>query len=105
MAIGVYYQPEGFSFEQYDRFYRLLNEYLQEQGLDAPKGALHLSVFGDDGQLAGFEIWESEEAFREFSTVLGPIIEEVGIRGAVPQIMPIHRLTQTAAVVDWALPR
>ncbi len=101
MAIGVYYQPEGLTLEQYDRFYQLLSEYLQAHGLEAPPGALHLSLFGDEGQLAGFEIWESESAFREFEAVLGPMIAEAGIQGAVPMIVPIHRLAQADAEVAW----
>jgi hypothetical protein len=101
MAIGVYYQPEGLTFEQYDRFYDRLEQYLQEQGLDSPEGALHLSLFGEDGQLAGFEVWESEQAYRKFEEVLLPILAEVGIQGAQPQIVPIHRLAQTEVEVPW----
>lgn len=60
MATGVYYQPDGLTFEQYARFYERLDQFPEEKGLDAPEGALHLSLFGEDGQLAGFEVWESE---------------------------------------------
>ena len=105
MAIGVYYQPEGMTLELYAAFYQRLERYLQEQGLDAPEGALHLSFFGDDGQLAGFEIWESEEAFRTFEKVLAPMLAAVGIQGAEPQIVPIHRLAQSEAEVRWVWPR
>jgi hypothetical protein len=105
MAIGVYYRPEGLTFEQYGRFYERLGQYLQEQGLEAPEGALHLSLFGEDGNLAGFEVWESEEAFQKFGAVMGPLLAEVGIQGAVPQIVPIHRLAQVEAEVEWVLPR
>jgi hypothetical protein len=101
MAIGVYYRPEGMTLEQYGQFYELLGQYLQEQGLEAPEGALHLSLFGDDGQLAGFEIWESEQAFRKFAEVLGPMLAEVGIKGANPEIVQIHRLAQVEAEVEW----
>ena len=104
MAIGVYYQPEGLTFEQYGRFYDRLEAWLEEQGLETPDGALHLSLFGDDGQLAGFEIWESEEAFRQFEKVLGPILAEVGIEGVEAHIVPIHRLAQSQAEVPWVAP-
>jgi hypothetical protein len=105
MAIGVYYQPDGLTFEQYARFYERLEHYLQEEGLDSPEGALHLSLFGEDGQLAGFEVWESEQAYRKFEEVLMPILAEVGIQGAQPQIVPIHRLAQTESEVPWVWPR
>lgn len=101
MAIGVYYQPDGLTFEQYARFLRATGPLLQEKGLDAPEGALHLSLFGEDGQLAGFEVWESEQAYRTFEEVLIPILAEVGIQGAQPQIVPIHRLAQTEVDVPW----
>jgi hypothetical protein len=105
VAIGVYYRPEGLTLEQYGRFYKLLNQYLEEQGLDGPKGALHLSLFGDDGELAGFEVWESEQAFRAFAEVMGPMLEAAGIQGAEPQIVQIHRLAQSEAEVPWVEPQ
>ncbi|HEX3567757.1 MAG TPA: hypothetical protein VHU17_20510 [Acidimicrobiales bacterium] len=105
MAIGVYYQPDSLTFEQYARFYERLDQYLQEKGLDSPEGALHLSLFGEDGQLAGFEVWESEQAYRNFEEVLIPILAEVGIQGAQAQIVPIHRLAQAEAEVPWVWPR
>lgn len=67
---------------------------LQEVG--APEGAMKLhSCFGEDGQLQVFDIWESQEAFDEFLTYLGPIMEELGIELAgPPTIMPIVDLVQ-----------
>ena len=105
MAIGVYYRPEGLTFAQYQRFYERLTRYLEEQGIEMPEGALHLSLFGDDGDLAGFEVWESEEAFRKFAAVMGPMLAEVGIEGATPEIVPIHRLAQCEAEIPWVYPR
>jgi hypothetical protein len=104
MAIGVYYRPEGLTFAQYAQFYDRLERYLQEHGLEVPEGALHLSLFGDDGQLAGFEVWDSEESFRKFEPVMGPMLAEVGVRGVEPQILPIHRLAQSRAEIPWIAP-
>jgi hypothetical protein len=101
MAIGVRYQPKGMTLAQYGALNERLSAYLDEQGLTAPEGALHLSVFGEDGALGGFEIWESETAFRKFEAVLGPIVAEVGIEGVAPEIVPIHRLAQAAVDVPW----
>jgi hypothetical protein len=67
---------------------------LSEAG--APEGAMKLhSCFGDDGQLQVFDVWESQEAFDEFLTYLGPVMGELGIELAQPPtIMPIVDLVQ-----------
>jgi hypothetical protein len=99
MAIGVYFQPPGLTLDQFRQIDSKVGEYLQKNNLENPPGALHLSVFGDDGQLAVFNIWESEEAFTKFGEVLLPILAEAGIQNAEPQIVAIHRLAQTEAEV------
>jgi hypothetical protein len=99
MAIGVYFQPTGLTLEQFRQIDSKIGEYLAANNLEAPVGALHLSVFGEDGQLAVFNVWESEEAFTKFGEVLMPILVEAGIQNAEPQIVPIHRLAQTEAEV------
>ena len=35
------------------------------------------SCFGEDGQLQVFDVWESQAAFDEFLTYLGPVMEEL----------------------------
>ena len=67
---------------------------LRENG--APEDAMKLhSCFGDEGQLQVFDIWESQEAFDEFLTYLGPIMQDLGIELAQPpSIMPIVDLVQ-----------
>ena len=37
------------------------------------------SCFGEDGKLEVFDVWEIQEAFDEFLTHLGPVMEELGI--------------------------
>jgi hypothetical protein len=99
MAIGVYLQPPRLTLEQFRQVDSKVGQYLQENNLENPVGALHLSVFGDDGQLAVFNIWESEEAFRKFGEILMPLLAEAGIHDAEPQIVPIHRLAQIEATL------
>jgi hypothetical protein len=62
----------------------------------APEDAMKLhSVFGDEGKLQVFDIWESQEAFDAFLGVLVPILEEMGIKLAGPPvIMPLVALEQ-----------
>jgi hypothetical protein len=104
MAIGVQYRPDGMTLAQYGAFHERLTEYLAEQGIETPEGALHLCRFGDDGALGGFEIWESEDAFRRFEVLVTALLAELGIEGAEPTIVPIRRLSQAAAEVPWVPP-
>jgi hypothetical protein len=69
-------------------------ERLREAG--ALEGAMRLhSCFGEDGQLQVFDVWDSQEAFDEFLTFLGPVMGELGIELAQPPtIMPIVDLIQ-----------
>ena len=62
----------------------------------APEGAMKLhSCFGEDGRLQVFDIWESREAFDEFLTYLGPVMERLGIELAQPPtITPVVDLVQ-----------
>ncbi len=62
----------------------------------APEDAMKLhSVFGDEGKLQVFDIWESQEAFDAFLGVLVPILEELGVTlAAPPAIMPLVDLEQ-----------
>ncbi|MFK8906968.1 hypothetical protein [Streptomyces sp. YS-3] len=36
------------------------------------------------------DVWESEEAFREFGKTVLPVLEELGVHGAEPKIYPAH---------------
>jgi hypothetical protein len=67
---------------------------LREAG--APEDAMKLhSVFGEEGKLQVFDIWESQEAFDAFLGYLGPILEELNITlSAPPTIMPVVDLVQ-----------
>ena len=53
------------------------------------------SCFGEDGQLRVFDVWDNQEAFDEFLTYLGPVMEELGNELAEPPtIVPVHDLVQ-----------
>jgi hypothetical protein len=89
-VIGVYIVTKNMTIEQHSKG----RERLREAG--AMEGAMRLhSCFGEDGQLQVFDVWDSQEAFDEFLTVLGPIMGELGIELAQPPtIMPIVDLIQ-----------
>jgi hypothetical protein len=89
-VIGVYIVTKNMTIEQHSKG----RERLREAG--ALEGAMRLhSCFGEDGQLQVFDVWDSQEAFDEFLTFLGPVMGELGIELAQPPtIMPIVDLIQ-----------
>ena len=88
--IGIYIVTKNMTVDKHTKG----RERLREAG--APESAMKLhSCFGEDGQLQVFDIWESQEAFDEFLTYLGPVMQELGIELAQPPtIMPIVDLVQ-----------
>ena len=88
--IAIYIVTKNMTAEQHTKG----RDRLREAG--APEGAMKLhSCFGEDGKLQVFDVWESQEAFDEFLTYLGPVMEELGIELAQPPtIMPIIDLVQ-----------
>ena len=69
-----------------------------EKGLAASKAGgtpISAKYEVEDGKLQVFDVWESQEAFDDFLTYLGPIMQELGIELAQePVIMPIVDLVQ-----------
>jgi hypothetical protein len=92
MAIAIYFHPKGLTLEQFEEAHRRLAAAGQEQ----PEGQIHHSCFGEDGNLMVYDIWESPEAFEAFGATLMPILAEVGVDVGEPQVMPLHRVDQTA---------
>jgi hypothetical protein len=87
--IGVYYNPESMTQAQYQEVGRKL-----EAAIGPPSKDLKVhSCFGQEGELAVFEVWESQEAYDAQTTTLLPILEEVGIKLSRPaDIVPIVSL-------------
>jgi hypothetical protein len=86
--IGVYYSPESLTQAQYEEAGRKLEE------ANAPMAGLKVhTCFGNDGELAVFEVWETQEEYDAHAPVLLPILEEVGITFARPaDIVPVVSL-------------
>jgi hypothetical protein len=89
--IGVYYSPESLTRAQYEEAGRKLEE------ANAPMAGLKVhTCFGNDGELAVFEVWETREAYDAQTQFLFPILEEVGIKLARPaDVVPIVSLQTT----------
>jgi hypothetical protein len=89
MSIVVRFTPAGLTAEQYGRAVRLL----EEQGAFPPEGLDYHVCFGEDGDLRVSEVWDSEEAFAAFGTVLTPVLAEVGIvRAEAPAHFEVHNV-------------
>jgi hypothetical protein len=88
--IAIYIVTKNMTSEQHAKGRHRLRE------AGAPESSMKLhSCFGKEGQLQVFDVWESQAAFDEFLTYLGPVMEELGIELAgPPAIMPIVDLVQ-----------
>jgi hypothetical protein len=89
-VIAIYIVTKNMTAEQHTKG----RERLLEAG--APESAMRLhSCFGEDGKLQVFDVWDSQEAFDEFLTYLGPVMAELGIElDRPPVIMPVVDLVQ-----------
>ena len=65
---------------------------LEEAGVDESAMKIH-AVFGEDGSLGVFDIWESPEAWESFLAQLIPVLQDIGIElNAPPDVVPIVAL-------------
>ena len=88
--IAVYIVTKNMTSDQHAKG----RDRLRETGAAGSAMKVH-SCFGEDGKLQVFDVWESQDAFDEFLTYLGPVMEEFGIELAnPPAIMPIVDLVQ-----------
>lgn len=93
MAIGVYFNFENTTLEQYDEVSRRLNNgQLLTKLSEWPGGGIleHAAWQEESGALSVFDVWESAEAFQRFGEKLIPIIGEVGLPQAEPHIVQLH---------------
>ena len=90
MAIGIYFAPVAMTTEKYDECVRKL----EEQGAGKPPGRLYHACFGEAGKLAVFDVWDSQQSFDRFGQTLMPILKELGLDTAPPQVMAVHNVIQ-----------
>jgi hypothetical protein len=88
--IAIYITTENMTAEQHAEGRRRLRE------AGAPEDAMKLhSVFGEEGKLQVFDIWDTQEAFDAFLGYLVPILEGLGVKlTAPPTVMPVVDLVQ-----------
>jgi hypothetical protein len=88
MSIVVRHQPRGLTREQYDEVSRRM----EGGGSWPPEGMDMHVLFGTEGELRVSEIWDSEEQFRAFAERLMPVLDEVGVPYAEPEVFEAHEL-------------
>jgi hypothetical protein len=93
MPVAAYFSPKGLTLEQFTDVHRRLVNI----GHGTPPHRLHHSCFGEDGGLMVFEVWDSVEELQAFGAILMPVLADVGIDPGEPAVMPVHKLTQSAA--------
>jgi hypothetical protein len=72
---------------------------LRATGYAHPEGLIfHVSGSKPDGGLMVTDVWESEQAFNEFSKVLMPIIFREGLPQIRPLMMPVSYAYERTAV-------
>lgn len=88
MAIGIYFAPGTMTAEKYNEAVRLL----RKAGAGRPSGRSYHACFGEKDKLMVFDVWTSQAAFDKFGKTLMPILQQLGIEGGQPNIMPIHNV-------------
>lgn len=95
MPIVMIHESPGGTREQYEKVGARLTD---GRGLDSienwPVDGILSHVAGptDDGWRV-VDVWESEDAFKRFGELIGPILEEVGFPGD-PQVFPVYRFVK-----------
>jgi len=86
--IGIYISTKNMTKAMHDEGRRRL----EDAGVDESAMKIH-AVFGEDGSLGVFDIWESQEAWDTFQAQLVPVLQDIGIElSAPPDVMPIVAL-------------
>jgi hypothetical protein len=92
MAVVLVHQGPSVTQERYEETVRKLTD--GKSRLDSPSDwpvaglLVHAAGQGPDG-FRVVDVWESEDACRQFGEVLAPILQEVGIDDQ-PELYPAH---------------
>jgi len=90
MALGLYFQPTGFSTAVYDEAVSQLEQ--AGAGFGQVSGRTFHCAMEVDGQVSVFDVWESMEQFEKFGETLLPIMSKLGANPGEPMIMTVHNI-------------
>ncbi len=87
MSVLAVFTPETLTADQYAE----VNRRLDQTGQNTPKGRLdHICSVTEGGKFQVMELWESMEALQQYGQILMPVLQQVGIVTAPPQISQVH---------------
>lgn len=90
MALGLYFQPSGFTPEIYDDTIKQLDA--AGAGIGSVPGRTFHCAMEVDGLIRVFDVWDSMEQFERFGETLVPIMSAAGVDPGQPQIMNVHNV-------------
>jgi hypothetical protein len=98
VAIAVIFQIPGMTQAQYDQSADAVTggRGAVQNLTDWPVPGLlsHTAGPTPDGWFV-VDVWESEEAFRQFGEVIIPILNNLGVADAEPKIYPVHAMVKS----------
>jgi hypothetical protein len=90
MALGIYFVHGGFTPEKYGQAIKSL----EAAGAGSPKGRTYHAALESDGEIAVFDIWESQADFDAFGATLIPILNDLGVQLGEPMVATVHNIIQ-----------
>jgi len=86
MAFVMRIAGQGFTADKYDEVVRRLDA----AGEGMPAGRLFHVCFGDNDNLRVSDIWDTRENFDRFFSVVGGIMQELGVSASEPEFFEVH---------------
>jgi hypothetical protein len=90
MAISITFRPTAFTLDMYNETIKQLDA----AGMGKPAGRLLHVCSGSGERVSVFDVWESQEAFEEFSQYLMPILDMMEVDPGIPAIAPVNNILQ-----------
>jgi hypothetical protein len=90
MALGLYFQPSGFTPATYDEVIKQLEQ--AGAGFGKVPGRIFHCAMEAGGAIQVFDVWESMEQFQKFGETLLPILSKLGADPGEPQVATLHNM-------------
>ena len=88
MAFVMRFTGQNFTTENYDEVVRRL----EAAGEGSPAGRIFHVAFGDPQNLRVSDIWDTRENFERFFSVVGGIMQDLGVEGNEPEFYEVHNV-------------
>ena len=88
MPYAFHFSPTSMTEADYDELVRRL----EEAGAGKPPGRMYHVCYGSGDRLAIFDVWDTPESFMAFGQTLIPIMREMGLPPADPEVVEVHNI-------------